>query len=52
MRPNMRETIQFCGRDGGLVLMPSNVVGFDVPLRNLLAYYDEARSFDLAGGMA
>ena len=52
VRREVRETIQSCGRDGGLVLMPSNVVGFDVPLRNLLAYYDEARSFDLAGVMA
>jgi uroporphyrinogen decarboxylase len=47
VRQEVRDTIRACAANGGLVLMPSNVVGFDVPLKNLLAYYEEARSFDL-----
>jgi uroporphyrinogen decarboxylase len=48
VRQEVRDTVRACAAGGGLVLMPSNVVGFDVPLKNLLAYYDEARSIDLS----
>jgi len=39
----VRERIERCGADGGLVIGPNNVVQFDVPLENLLALYETAR---------
>lgn len=50
VRAEVRERVGTCGADGGLVLMPSNVVGFDVPLANILAFYDEARTCSPASG--
>lgn len=52
VRAEVRDRIQVCGKNGGLVLMPSNVVGFDVPLANLLAYYDEALTYRAEGSTA
>jgi uroporphyrinogen decarboxylase len=43
VRNEVRERIQRCGRDGGLVIAPNNVVQFDVPLENLLAVYETAK---------
>jgi uroporphyrinogen decarboxylase len=45
VRAEVRHRIDHCGQGGGLVLMPSNVVGFDVPTENLLAFYDEAQTY-------
>ncbi len=39
----VRERIERCGKDGGLVIAPNNVVQFDVPLENLLAVYETAK---------
>jgi uroporphyrinogen decarboxylase len=41
VRQEVRVRVRECGRDGGLILAPSNVVQHDVPLANLLALYDE-----------
>jgi uroporphyrinogen decarboxylase len=41
VRAEVRARIRDLGRDGGLILAPSNVVQPDVPLENLLAVYDE-----------
>ena len=47
VREEVRSRKRECGRDGGLILAPSNVVQNDVPLANLLALYDEiGRSFE------
>jgi uroporphyrinogen decarboxylase len=35
--------IRDCGYDGGLILAPSNIVQYDVPLENLLSLYDEIK---------
>ena len=43
VRREVRERIQRCGYNGGLVIAPNNVVQFDVPLENLLAVYETAR---------
>jgi uroporphyrinogen decarboxylase len=39
----VKQRIECCGRDGGLILAPSNTVQPDVPLENLLALYETAR---------
>ncbi len=43
VRNEVRERIERCGKDGGLVIAPSNMVQFDVPMENLLAVYETAR---------
>lgn len=39
--------ISCCGKNGGLILAPSNTVQPDVPLENILALYDTAKSISL-----
>ena len=43
VRNEVRERIERCGKNGGLVIAPNNVVQFDVPLENLLAVYETAK---------
>ena len=43
VRAEVRQRIEDCGYDGGLVIAPNNVVQPDVPLENLLAVYDTAK---------
>jgi uroporphyrinogen decarboxylase len=43
VRQEVQERIERCGRNGGLVIAPNNVVQYDVPLENLLALYETAR---------
>jgi uroporphyrinogen decarboxylase len=40
--------ISCCGKNGGLILSPSNTVQPDVPLENILALYDTAKSISLS----
>jgi len=40
----VRQRINGCGKDGGLILSPSNTVQPDVPLENILAVYETARA--------
>lgn len=40
----VRQRIECCGKDGGLILAPSNTVQPDVPLENLLALYETAKN--------
>ncbi len=42
-----RERIHSCGRDGGLILSPSNTIQMDVPMENILALYDTAKNLSL-----
>ncbi len=44
-RREVRELIDGCGRGGGLVLRVSNNIGFDVPVENVAAWYEEARDY-------
>jgi uroporphyrinogen decarboxylase len=46
-RAEVKKLIEQCGYDGGLVLRPSNMIGFDVPLDNIIAWYDAAMEYDL-----
>lgn len=47
VKNEVRERIQRCGKNGGLVIAPNNVVQFDVPLENLLAVYETAKNITL-----
>jgi len=40
--------IEQCGYNGGLVLRPSNMIGFDVPLENIIAWFETARDYKLS----
>jgi len=46
VRAEVSDRIVHCGYNGGLILRPANAVGFDVPLENLLAFYETAMEFD------
>ena len=37
-----------CAYNGGFILRPSNVVGFDCPVENVAAYLEMARDYDMA----
>jgi len=47
VRREVETLIRQCGYDGGLVLMPSNVIQPDTPIENILACYESARDFDV-----
>ena len=40
----VRQRIDCCGQDGGLILAPSNTLQPDVPLENILALYETAKA--------
>lgn len=40
--------IRSCAYDGGYVFRASNVVGYDCPIENVIAYYEMARDYDLS----
>lgn len=44
------ELINTCGRDGGLVAFPSNVLQPDIPVENIVACYHTARDLKLLSG--
>ena len=46
VRAEVTDRIVTCGYNGGLILRPSNAVGFNVPIENLIAFYDTALHFD------
>jgi len=46
VRREITDRITDCGYNGGLILRPSNAVGFDVPVENLVAFYQTALEFD------
>jgi uroporphyrinogen decarboxylase len=49
---DVRREVEFllttCAYDGGYVFRASNVVPFDCPLENVIAFYEIARDFDLS----
>ncbi|MCG3178033.1 MAG: hypothetical protein BIFFINMI_00356 [Phycisphaerae bacterium] len=40
--------MRYCAYDGGYVFRASNVVGFDCPVQNVVAFYEMARDYDLS----
>lgn len=44
VRATVRRMLELCGADGGLILSTTNDALDDIPLENLLAFYDEART--------
>ncbi|NLO75009.1 MAG: hypothetical protein GX100_12985 [candidate division WS1 bacterium] len=48
VRDHVNYLIENCGYDGGLLLAPSNVWQPDVPLENIVAFYDTALEYDLS----
>lgn len=48
VRRHVEELIEGCGYNGGLVLRVSNAIGWDVPLKNVLAFYETARDYDMS----
>jgi uroporphyrinogen decarboxylase len=47
-REEVRQLIRKCGYDGGLILRVANAIGPDVPVANIVAWFEEARDFDMA----
>jgi hypothetical protein len=45
----VRQRIECCGRDGGLIISPANTIQPDVPLENILALYLTAQNTSLEG---
>ena len=45
VRSHVVTLIEKCGYNGGLVLRPSNAVGFDVPTENVVTFYETARDY-------
>ncbi len=45
VRNHVVELIEKCGHNGGLVLRPSNAIGFDVPIQNVVTFYETARDY-------
>lgn len=40
--------MRYCAYNGGYIFRASNVVGFDCPTENVIAYYETARDYDLS----
>lgn len=47
VEPEVRQGIDCCGKEGGLILCPSNTITPDVPLENILALYATAKGTSL-----
>ncbi len=45
VRNHVIELIDKCGYNGGLVLRVSNVIGFDVPIENVVTFFETARDY-------
>lgn len=45
VRNEVVKRIETVGYDGGLILGPTHIVGFDVPVRNVLALYETAKKY-------
>jgi uroporphyrinogen decarboxylase len=47
VRREVEDLIRTCGMDGGLILMPSNVIQPDTSVENIIACYHAARDFNV-----
>jgi len=45
VRATVRDRIQRCGQDGGLVIAPANVIMYDTPAENVIAMFEAARNY-------
>ena len=43
----VRKIIDYCGRDGGLIICPANLIQNDTPMENILALYEEVNGHPL-----
>lgn len=43
----VRKIIDYCGREGGLIVSPSNLIQNDTPMENILALYEEINGTQL-----
>lgn len=43
----VKSRIEKCGQDGGLILAPSNLFTEDIPIENIIGFYDFVKSFKL-----
>lgn len=48
VRRHVVDLIEGCGYNGGLVLRVSNAIGFDVPVANVVTFFETARDYDLS----
>jgi len=46
VRATVRDRIQRCGQDGGLVIAPANVIMYDTPAENVIAMFEAARDVE------
>jgi uroporphyrinogen decarboxylase len=42
-----KSRIECCGTEGGLILAPSNAFTQDIPIENILTFYEYVKGFDL-----
>ena len=45
VKREVRSIIDNLGQSGGLAVMPSNYIGFDIPIENIIAFYETARDY-------
>jgi uroporphyrinogen decarboxylase len=45
VRREVRDRIETCGKEGGLIICPSNLLQNDTPLENIIAMYDAALEY-------
>ncbi|HSW46183.1 MAG TPA: uroporphyrinogen decarboxylase family protein [Phycisphaerae bacterium] len=45
IRAHVHERIRGCGQDGGFVLAPANVIMYDAPVENVIAFFQAGRDF-------
>ena len=51
VRNEVVKRIKTVGYDGGLILGPTHIVGFDVPVTNVLALYETAKKYGRTSGI-
>ena len=47
VRMEAKSRIENCGYNGGLILAPSNVLTNDIPIENIIAFYDYVKEYKL-----
>ena len=47
VRRNVAETINLLGSNGGYIFAPSQILGPDIPIENIIAMYSEAAGFNI-----
>jgi uroporphyrinogen decarboxylase len=47
IRDEILDRIKYCGRDGSLILAPSNAFTIDIPITNILYFYDFIKNYKI-----